>query len=72
MDGVAVTALAARPAGDVPGISSTAVAVLTDHVRLAGALAAEPLTLTLLWGCAGLRYRAQRVTHTLCREEDRC
>lgn len=32
MDGVAVALLAARPAGDVPGVRSAAVAVLPDHI----------------------------------------
>lgn len=50
VDGVAVAALAARPAGDVPRISSAAVAVLTDHVRLAGTLTAELIALTLIRG----------------------
>lgn len=50
MDGVAVAALAARPVGDVPRIGSTAVAVLTDHVRLAGTLAAVLVALTLIRG----------------------
>lgn len=50
VDGVAVTALAARPAGDVPRIGSAAVTVLTDHVGLAGAPAAVPVTLTFIWG----------------------
>lgn len=50
VDGVAVAALAARPVGDVPRIGSTAVAVLTDHVRLAGTLAAVLVALTLVRG----------------------
>ncbi len=50
VDRVAVAVLAALPAGDVPRISSTAVAVLTDHVGQAGALAAALITLTLVRG----------------------
>lgn len=69
MDGVAVAALAARPAGDVPRIRGAAVAVLADHVGLAVTLAAVPVTLTFIWGGAGLTHRAHRVTHTLYREE---
>lgn len=48
VDGVAVAALAARPAGDVPRVRSTAVAVLADHVRLAGAVAAVLIALALI------------------------
>lgn len=50
VDGVAVAALAARPTGEVPGIGGAAVAVLTDHVGLAGTLAAVLITLTLVGG----------------------
>lgn len=50
MDGVAVADLATRPAGDVPGIGSAAVAVLTDDVRLAGALAGVLITVTVIRG----------------------
>lgn len=48
MDGVAVAALTAGPACDVPGIRSAAVAVLTDDVGLAGTLTAALVTLTLV------------------------
>lgn len=69
--GVAVAALAARSAGDVPRIGSAAVAVLTDHVGLAGTLTAELIALTVVRGGTGLRSRAHRVTHALCTEEGR-
>lgn len=48
MDGVAVAALAARPAGDVPRVGSAAVAVLADHIGLAGAVAALLVALALV------------------------
>lgn len=47
---MAVTALAALPAGDVPGVHCAAVAVLADHVGQAGALAALLVALALVWG----------------------
>lgn len=70
MDGVAVAALAARPAGDVPGIGSTAVAVLTDDVGLAGTLSGVLIALTPVRGGTGPRYGALGGTHALCREEE--
>lgn len=69
--GVAVAALAARSAGDVPRVGGAAVAVLTDHVGLAGTLTAELIALTVVGGGTGLRSRAHRVTHALCTEEGR-
>lgn len=65
VDGVAVAGLAARPAVDVPRIGGAAVAVLTHHVGLAGALTAALITLTLIRGRTGPRRRAHRVTHAL-------
>lgn len=50
VDGVTVALLAACSAGDVPGVCSAAVAVLTDDVRLAGTLARVLITLTLISG----------------------
>lgn len=50
MDRIAVAALAARPAGEVPRIWSAAVAVLTDHVGLAGTLATALVALTVIGG----------------------
>lgn len=71
VDGVAVAVLAARSAGNVPRVGGAAVAVLTNHVWLAGTLTAELITLTLVGGGADPRYRAHRVTHALCTEEER-
>lgn len=71
MDGVAVAALAARPARDVPRVGGAAVAVLTDHVGLAGTLTAVLVALTLVRGGTGLRCRAHRGAHALCAEEER-
>lgn len=51
--GVAVAPFAPRPAGDVPGIGGAAVAVLPDHVGLAGAVTADLIALTLAGGGAG-------------------
>lgn len=68
MDRVAVAALAAVAAVDVPRIGSAAVAVLTDHVGLAGTLAAALVALALVGGGTGLRRRAQRLAHALCTE----
>lgn len=67
MDGVAVAALAARPAGDVPGVRSAALAVLAHHAGSAGALAAALVALALLRGGAGPGERAHGVTHALWR-----
>lgn len=50
MDRVAVAFLAARPAGDVPSVRSTAVAVLAHHVGFAGTLAAVLVALTFFGG----------------------
>lgn len=71
MDGVAVAAPAAVAAGDVPRIGSAAVAVLTDHVGLAGTLAAALVALALVGGGTGLRCCAQRLAHALCTEGGR-
>lgn len=57
VDGVAVTALAARPTGKVPRIWSAAVAVLTDHVGLAGTLATALVAPTVIGGRTGIRNR---------------
>lgn len=57
MDRIAVAALAARPAGEVPRIWSAAVAVLTDHVGLAGTLATAQVALTVIGGRTGIRNR---------------
>lgn len=54
MDGVTVAGLAARPAGDVPRIRSTAVAALAEHIGLAGTLAAVLRALALIRGGTGL------------------
>lgn len=59
VDGVAVAELATRPAADVPGIRSAAVAVLSDDVRLAGTLAGVLITLTIIRGGTGLRCGAR-------------
>lgn len=50
VDGVTVAALAALPAAEAPRVRSAAVAVLTHHVGLAGALAAAPVTPAVLTG----------------------
>lgn len=71
MDRVAVAALAAVAAGDVPRVGSAALAVLPDHVGLAGTLAAALVALALIGGGTGLRRRAQRLAHALCTEGGR-
>lgn len=68
VDGVAVAALAARPAGQVPGVGGAAVAVLTDDIWQAGTLTAELVTLTLVRRGTGLRGGAWRVTRALCNQ----
>lgn len=50
MDGVAVAAVAACPASNVPRVRGAAVAVLTHHAGLAGALAAALVALALVGG----------------------
>ena len=69
MGGVTVTALAARPVGDVPRVRGTAVTVLTDHVGLAGTLTGLLITLTLARGRTGLGERPRAVAHALCTED---
>lgn len=71
MDGVAVAVVAARPAGDVPGVRSAAVAALAHHPRFAGTLAAVLVALALFRGQTGLRERPHRVTRALWRRRSR-
>ena len=65
----AVAGLAARPAGQVPGVGGTAVAVLPRHAGQTVALAAGHLAVALSHGRAGGIRRAQVVAHTLWRTE---
>lgn len=65
MVGGAVAFPAARPARDVPGVRSAAVAVLAHHVWFAGALAAVLVALALFRGRTGPWERAHWVTHAL-------
>lgn len=69
VDGVAVAALAARAAAQVPGVGGAAVAVLPDHAGLAGTLTGALVALTLVRRGAGLRRRPHRVTHALCTQQ---
>lgn len=48
VDGVAIAMLAALVTGQVPGVGSAAVAVLANHIGLAGTLAAVLLALTVV------------------------
>lgn len=59
MDRVAVAALAARSAGEVPRIGSAAVTVLPDHVGQAGTLAITLVTAAVVRGWTDVRCRPQ-------------
>lgn len=69
VNGFAVAALTSLPADNVPCIGGTAVAVLADHVGLAGTLATVLIALALIRGRTGLRYGSHCVTHALCTGE---
>lgn len=70
MDGVAIATLAAIATGQVPGVGSAAVAVLANHVGLAGTLAAVLLALAVVTRAAGMGGRAWHVAHALCIERE--
>lgn len=57
VDEVTVAELAARPAVDVPRIRSAAVTARADHVGLTGTLSGTLITLAVIRGRTGLRYR---------------
>lgn len=71
VDGVAIATLTALPTGQVPGVGSATVAVLANHVRLAGTLAAVLLALAVVTRATGLGGRAWHVAHALCTESVR-
>lgn len=68
VDGVAIATLTALATGQVPGVGSAAVAVLANHVGLAGTLAAVLLALAVVTRATGLGSSAWHVAHALCTE----
>lgn len=71
VDRVAFAALATVTTGQVPGVGSAAVAVLANHVGLAGTLATLLLTLAVIGGLTGLGRCARHMAHALCKEYEK-
>lgn len=63
--------LTALATGQVPGVGSATVAVLANHVGLAGTLAAVLLALAAITRATGLGGCAWHMAHALCTESVR-